>query len=73
VKKERRQKLSSAEWRQITSRRPMVCRIPPPPTHSHTTSQSSDTFRGPSRTADWGLQPKSGASKRRDGEGGQWS
>ena len=35
MKREHRQKLSSAEWRQITSRRPMVRRIPPPE-QSHT-------------------------------------
>ena len=68
IKREHR-KLSSAECRQITSRRPMVRRIPPPE-HSHT-SQTPDTFRGPSSTADRGQQPKTRASKRRDGEGGQ--
>jgi hypothetical protein len=35
MKREHREKLSSAEWRQITSRRPMVRRIPPPE-HSYT-------------------------------------
>jgi hypothetical protein len=41
VKNERRQKLSSAEWERITSRRPMVRRIPAPK-HSYT-SQTPET------------------------------
>jgi hypothetical protein len=35
MKREHRQMLTRAEWRQITSRRSMVRRIPPPE-HSHT-------------------------------------
>jgi hypothetical protein len=41
VKKERRQKLSSADWERITSRRPVVRRIPAPK-HSYT-SQTPET------------------------------
>ncbi len=40
MKKERRQKLCSAEWERITSRRPMVRRIQAPNSH---TSQTPET------------------------------
>ncbi len=49
MKPEHREKRSSAEWRLITSRGPMVRRIPPPE-HSHT-SQNSET--GEDHLAQW--------------------
>jgi hypothetical protein len=36
MKLEHREKLGSAEWRQVTSRGSMVVRRIPPPEHSHT-------------------------------------
>ncbi len=36
MEREHRQKLISAQWRLITSRRPMMVRRIPPPEHSYT-------------------------------------